>query len=63
MIVVVIIKVSSKVAICLYINKMVLTETLAEYKLGVAYSALNIIIVTRTIRLAVKSSQSKVVTR
>ena len=58
-----IMKVPPKVAVCLYVNKMVLTTTMAEYKLEVARSALNIITVTRTIGLAVKPSQSKVTTQ
>ena len=58
-----IMKVTTKVAICLYVNKMVLTATMAEYKLEVAHSAPNIIMVTRTIGLAVKPSQSKVATQ
>ena len=58
-----IMKVTTKVAICLHINKMVSTAIIAEYKLDVALSAPNIIIVTNTIRLAVGSSQSKVNTQ
>ena len=58
-----IMKVTSKVAICLYINKMVLTATMAEYKLGVAHSAPITITVTSTIGLDVKPSQSKVATQ
>ena len=37
--VVTIIKVTKKEAICLFVNKMVLTATMAEYKLEVANSA------------------------
>ena len=55
-----IIEVTTKVAICLYINKMVSTATMAEYKLQVAHSALNTIMVISTIGLAAKPSQSKV---
>ena len=55
-----ILKVTTKMAICLYVNRMVLTATMAEYKLGVAHSALNTIMVTSTIGLVVKPSQSKV---
>ena len=51
-----IMKVYTKVAIYLYVNKMVLTATMAEYKLEVAHSALNIVTVTRTFVLAVKPS-------
>ena len=56
-------KVTTKVAIRLYVNRMVLTATMAEYKLGVAYSAPNTIMVTSTIGLAVKPSQNKVATQ
>ena len=56
-------KVTTRVAMHLYVNKMVLTATMAEYSLGVAYSALNTIMVTSTIGLAVKPSQSKVTTQ
>ena len=54
------IKVTTKVAICLYVNKMVLTVTMAEHKLEVAHSVSLIIMVTRTIGPAVKPSQNKV---
>ena len=50
----IIMKLTTKVAICLYMNKMVLTAIIAEYKLEVAYSALSISMATRTIRLAIK---------
>ena len=49
-------KVTSKVGICFYVNKIVLTTTMAEYKLEVVYSVPSIIMVTRTIGLAVKPS-------
>ena len=52
----VIMKVTTKVAIHLYVNNMVLTATMAGYKLGVAFSAINTITVTSTILLAVKPS-------
>ena len=58
-----IMKVTAKVAICLYVNKMLLTTAMAEYELEVAYSAPSIIMVTSTIRLDVKFSQSKVTTQ
>ena len=58
-----IMKVATKVAICLYVNKIVLTAKIAEYKLLVVYSAKNIVMVTRTIGLAVNPSQSKVTTQ
>ena len=57
-----IMKVNNKVAICLYVKKIVLTATMAKCKLKVAHSAPNIITVTRTIGLAIKPSQSKVAT-
>ena len=56
-----IIKVTTKVAIYLYGNKMVLTATMSEYKLEVAHSAPHIFMVT-TIGLVVKPSQIKVTT-
>ena len=56
-------KVTTKVAIHLYMNKMVLTAIMAEHKLEVAYSALLITTATRTIGIAVKPSQSKVTTQ
>ena len=62
-IIAVILKVTTKVAICLYINKMVLTTTIAEYKLEVAYSAPFFFTVTWIIGLVVKPSQSKVATQ
>ena len=55
-----IINVTFKEAICLYVNKMVLTATMAEYKLKVAHSALHVFTITRTIGLVVKPRQSKV---
>ena len=62
MMVAAIIKVTTKVVICLHVNKMMLSATMAEHKLEVAHSAPNIVTVIRTIGLAVKPSQSKVVT-
>ena len=56
-------KVTTKVAICLCINTMVLTATMAEYKLEVAYRAPSIIMVTKSIGLADKPIQSKVATQ
>ena len=50
-------KLTPKVAICFYVNKMVLTATMAKYKLQVAPSIPNIIAVIRTTGLAVKPSQ------
>ena len=58
-----IIKVTTKVAIHSYVNRMVLTTRMAEYKSGVVHSALNTIMVISTICLAVKPSQSKVATQ
>ena len=51
-----IIKVTTKVALCLYVNKIVLTATMAEHKLEVAKSETNNIMATNTIWLAVKPS-------
>ena len=59
----IIMKVTIKVSICLYVNKMVSIATMAEYKLEIAYSAPNIVTVTRSIGLAVKTSQNKVTTQ
>ena len=56
-------KVIIKVNIYLYINKIVLTAKIAEYKLEVTHSALNIIIVIRIIGLAIKPSQTMVATQ
>ena len=61
--VVVIMKVTTKVTSYLYANKIVLTATIAEFKLEVAHSAPNTIMLTSTIRLAIKPSQSKVITQ
>ena len=58
-----IMKVTIKVAIHSYVNKMVLTATMAEYKWEVVHSTPNIITVTRIIGLAVKPSQIKVATQ
>ena len=41
-------KVTSKVAICSYVNKILLNTTMAEYKLEFAYSIPNIIAVIKT---------------
>ena len=56
-------KVTSKVAMCSHMNKMVLTAKMAEHKFEVAYSILNIVIFTRKIGLAIKPNQTKVATR
>ena len=56
-------KITTKLAICLCVNKMVLTDTMTEYKLEVAHSELNTIMVTSTIGLAAKPSQSKIATQ
>ena len=48
--------ISAKVAMCSYVNKMVLAATMAEYKLEFTHSVLNIITFTRTIGLAIKPS-------
>ena len=40
----------------LHVNKIVLTATIAKYKLEFAHSALNTNTVTRTIGLAIKPS-------
>ena len=42
-----IMKVTTKVAICLYANKIVLTATMAEHKLEVAHSVSLVIMVTK----------------
>ena len=63
MIISTIIKVTTKVAICSYVNKIVLTATIVKYKVEVAHSASNIIAVTKTIGLAVKPIQIKVTTQ
>ena len=47
---------------CSYVKKMVLTATMAEYKLTVTHGAINIVTVTRIIGLAIKPSQTKVAT-
>ena len=51
-----IIKVTTKVDICLYVNNMVLTAKMADYKLEVAHSTQHIIMVIRTTALIVKPS-------
>ena len=51
-----ILNVTTKVAIHLYVKKMVLAAIMAEYKLEVAYIAPNIFMFTSTIGLAVKPS-------
>ena len=56
-------KITTKVAMCLYVNKMVLTTTMAKYKLEFSNNAPNIIIVTRYFGLPITSSQTKVSTR
>ena len=61
MIVAAITKVTTKVAMYSYVNKMVLTAKMAECKLAIAYSALNIILVTRTI--GKEPNQTKVTTQ
>ena len=58
-----IMKVTTKVTICLNVNKMVSTATMAEYKQKAAHSTPAIITVTSTIGQAVKPSQSKVATQ
>ena len=63
MIIAAIMKVTTKVVICLYVTKMMQTATIAEYKVEVALRILNNIIVTRTIGLAIKPSQTKVATK
>ena len=55
-----IMKATTKVVFCLFVNRIELTATMAKYKLGVAHSALNTTMVISTIRLAVKPRQSKV---
>ena len=49
-------KVTTKVAICLYIHKMVLITTIAEHKLKVAHSISDITTVTKSIGLGIKPS-------
>ena len=56
------VQVITKVAICLYFKNMVLTTTIAEYKLEFAYSEPNVIAVTITIVLAAKPNQIKFAT-
>ena len=56
-------KVNTKVLICLYVNRMLLTATMSEYNLGAAHNAPVIIMFTSTIGLSVKPSQSKVATQ
>ena len=48
-----IIKVTTKVDVCSYADKIVLTARMAEYKLEFAYSILSIIVVIRNIGLAI----------
>ena len=48
------IKATTKVAICLFVSKMVSNAKIVEYKLEVAYSAPITIMVTSTIGLAIK---------
>ena len=54
-----IIKVTTKVAICPSVDKMVFTAKISEYKLEDANNGWNIIIIIKTIGLAVKASQIK----
>ena len=56
-------KVTTKVDMCSNGYKMVVTTTIAEYKLEFTHKIPNIIIVTKTIGLAIKPSQTKVTTR
>ena len=56
-------KVTTKLVMYSYVNKMVLTATIADYKLEVAHSALNTIMVLGTIGLAIKPSQTKATTQ
>ena len=56
-------KVTTKVDICSNGYKMVATTTIAECKLEFTHNIPNIIIVTKTIGLAIKPSQTKVTTR
>ena len=56
-----IVKVTTNMAMCLYMHKMVLPATIAEYKLEVTHSILNVIIII-IIGLAIKPSQSKLTT-
>ena len=58
----VIIIATAKVALCLYMWKMVLTAAMAEYKLEFSYKAPTIIVVVKTIEVAIKPSQTKVAT-
>ena len=58
-----IIKVITKVTICLHVNKIVSTATIAEYKQEAAHSAPIIVTFTSTIGQAIKPSQSKVATQ
>ena len=51
-----IMRVTTKVAMCSYMYKIVLTATIAMYELEVAHSAPNTIMVTKTIGLAIKPS-------
>ena len=51
-----IVNITMKVVICLYAKKMVLSATMAEYKLEVAHSVPYIIMAARTIGLIVKCS-------
>ena len=52
----------TKVAMCSYVNKMLLIATMAEYKLEVSYNIPSIIMITRTTGMAISSSQTKVST-
>ena len=58
-----IMKGTTKLAIYPYIDKMVFTTAIAEYKLEVACSGPNIVTVVRIIGLPIKPSQIKVTTQ
>ena len=58
-----IMKVATKVTICLHINKMLSTTKIAEKKQEAAHNAPIIIMVTSTIGLDAKPSQNKVATQ
>ena len=52
-----IMKVTTKVAMCSYVNKIMLTAILAEYKLEVAHSTLNVITVKELLGWLLKSAK------
>ena len=58
-----IVKFTTKVALYSNVNKIVLTNIIAEHKLEVVHSILNVIIVAKTFGLAFKASQTKFTTR